>query len=515
MHVSLNFAKLYHQKENNLPEFTLSRDILVEMQSTGSTLVTDENSKLEYNNRIQYMQENSKDTYNDEVKNDQRILSQCENENVFKLLTFNTWGLKYVSKFRKERLMAIADRLSAEDDISNDYDIIALQEIWTKEDWEYIDKACCKKYPFRRWFSSGMIAGPGLAVLSKYPIKKTFLYRFPINGRPSAFHRGDWYVGKSVAVTILELFDGSTIALLNSHMHAPYAKFGDAAYETHRACQAWEIALIVEELKNAGHGVILVGDLNSRPGSLQYKILEKIAKLTDSWEVINGKTDLELVKNMDPWEQIIRAATTCDSILNTWRADRATDEACRLDYALVDCDVLQPLKATVEFTEKIPNVGSYSDHFAYSATFKIRKSFLNSTSGLENSDKNQSDDIDVESTMVFVSNEEKFQIYSELKNLVGDYINTTLKWQRKWRLWHFILSFIIAVAFLPVITVVSYRAPWASILFYFFGCVIFATGVINGLISFLFGRYELRNLREVILEVDDRVNYLKYKKGTE
>jgi sphingomyelin phosphodiesterase 2 len=80
-------------------------------------------------------------------------------------------------------------------------------------------------------------------------------------------------------------------------------------------------------------------------------------------------------------------------------------------------------------------------------------------------------------------------------------------------LWHFFVSMVVSIAFLPVIIVVSYRAPWASILFYFFGCIVFATGLVNGMISFLFGRYELRNLQEVILEVNDRIHFLKYARG--
>lgn len=407
----------------------------------------------------------------------------------FKLLTFNTWGLKFVSKFRKERLMAIADRLAAQmqSPDETDYDIIALQEIWTEEDWNYIDEVCADKYPFRRWFSSGIIAGPGLAVLSKFPIEKSFLYRFPINGRPSAFFRGDWYVGKSLAITILHIGNGSTIALLNSHMHAPYSTTGDAAYDCHRACQAWDIAMLVNELKQAGHSVILVGDLNSRPNSLPFNIFEKEAGLNDSWEILNGKTNLELVKTMEPWEQIIRAATTCDSILNTWRSDRRPDEACRLDYALIDKSKLKPVNATVEFTDKIPGVGSYSDHFAYSTTLKLIK---------EDEDS--------------VSLQEKLTVYKELKNLVLEYMGTTLIWQRSWRMWHFILSLIICIGLLPVITVVSYRAPWSSILFYFFGSLILTTGTVNGLISLLFGRYELRNMREVVSEIDDRSKYVKW-----
>ncbi|KAG0678307.1 phospholipase C type enzyme [Pichia californica] len=469
-----------------------------------STISLNELSKLQSDKEgksLPYIEDSKLKLYRDETLNTMRSTESFNEQegNVFKLLTFNTWGLKYVSKFRKERLMAIADRLSGAHATTDeaididDYDIVALQEIWSKEDWNYIDQVCSNKYAYRRWFSSGIIAGPGLAVLSKYPIKKTFLYRFPINGRPSAFFRGDWYVGKSVAVSILVLPDNSTIALLNSHMHAPYAANGDAAYDTHRACQAWEISIIVDELKAAGHSVILVGDLNSRPGSLPYRILEDDAGLSDSWELLHGKTELELVKTMDPWEQIIRAATTCDSILNTWRAQRRPDEACRLDYALVDSSALQPIQASVRFTEKIPNIGSYSDHFAYSATFRVKNK--NETSSHEKCKIRSKDKL--------------LKVYQDLTELVNEYIDTTLVWQRNWRMWHFVISFFIALAFLPVITVVSYRAPWSSILFYFFGCVIFVTGVVNGLISLLFGRYELRNLTEVVLEVNDRINFIK------
>lgn len=478
-----------------------------------------ETSKLQINNIDPQLKHNS-ELFKSETKSsivstkhDDTLVNEydLENENdinTFKLLTFNTWGLKYVSKFRKERLVAIADRLAKSNEGVKDYDIIALQEIWTSEDWEYFDKVCSVKYPYRRWFSAGILTGPGLAVLSKYPIKKTFLYRFPINGRPSAFWRGDWYVGKSVAVTILVLQNGSTIALLNSHMHAPYATKGDAAYETHRACQAWEIAVIVEELKEAGHAVILVGDLNSRPGSLQYNILEKEARLNDSWELLNGKTDLQLVKTMDPWEQIIRAATTCDSILNTWRSDRRLDEACRLDYALVDNNMLRPIKANVEFTEKIPGIGSYSDHFAYTATFKLNEKKIDQNNETIEDGKISygSKNIDTNTT---AENDELIKMYTDLKALISNYMETTLKWQRKWRMWHFVGSMVVSIGIMPVITVVSFTAPWSSILFYTFGCVVFATGIINGLISFLFGRYELRNMREVVFEVDDRIRFLK------
>ena len=112
-----------------------------------------------------------------------------------KFLTFNTWGLKYVSKHRKQRLRAIADQIAQASRatplpgntlVQEEYDIIALQEVWVKEDWDYIVARCGHLFPYHRIFYSGILTGPGLVILSKIPIESTSLYRFPINGRPSA-----------------------------------------------------------------------------------------------------------------------------------------------------------------------------------------------------------------------------------------------------------------------------------------------------------------------------------------
>ncbi|KAG7783479.1 hypothetical protein KL910_003265 [Ogataea haglerorum] len=406
-----------------------------------------------------------------------------------KLLTFNLWGLKYVSKQRRERLTTFASRLRSQPD----YDIVALQEIWMDEDWKSIVDQCQDVYPYTRRFSSGIISGPGLAILSKVPIKRTFLYRFPVNGTPTAVHRGDWYVGKSVAVTLLEpLYEGaSPVALLNSHMHAPYALTGSAAYACVRACQAWDIASVAQTYSEAGYAVILVGDLNSRPGSLPYRIMQSEAGLTDSWEEIHGPTDADKLRQMSPEDQIKLGGATCDSTLNTWRADRRPDEACRLDYALIDNTRLRALDASVQFTEKIPGVGSYSDHFAYSATFKVLAKSATVPSRPPKSGR--------------------LEIYQELTDLVAEYLASKNSWQSSLLLLHFWLSALAFIAFLAVIVVVSFVAPWASIVFLFFGGLVLATGLLSGQIGFLFCRCERRAMTEIILQVADATRSLQDK----
>ncbi|QLG70148.1 hypothetical protein HG535_0A00870 [Zygotorulaspora mrakii] len=433
-----------------------------------------------------------------------------------KLLTFNTWGLKMVSKHRKARLRAIADELAGysaaipipgyESLMINEtpeqgkqYDVVALQEIWCKEDWDYIVSRCSQAYPYSRIFYSGIIAGPGLAILSKIPIESTFLYRFPINGRPSAIHRGDWYVGKSIAITLLEPIseDTAPIAIMNSHMHAPYALKGDAAYACHRACQAWDFSKMVNLYKKAGYAVVVVGDLNSRPGSLPHKFLTVETGLVDSWEQLKGKQDLQALSKMEPLEQLRYGCTTCDSFLNTWRSYLPTESACRLDYALIDPSRLKTTDAGPRFTKRLPGIGSFSDHFAYACNLNLLSN--RRTTDVETGDETPSKrDIQLQ----------KYASYEEMIQCISSY-RVVAKRQKFLRGVHFVISILLLIGALVVTTFTSNRAAWSSIFWVFFAVVVSVTGTIDGLISFLFGRKEIRALHEVEEEVSCAQKHLQ------
>ncbi|CAR29007.1 hypothetical protein ZYGR_0W00350 [Zygosaccharomyces rouxii] len=429
----------------------------------------------------------------------------------FKLLTFNTWGLKWLSTNRKERLRAIGDELSGRftsvpipgsDNIElgkrhsqfEQYDVVALQEVWCQEDWDYIVMRCSENYPYHRIFYSGIITGPGLAILSRIPIESTFLYRFPLNGRPTAVHRGDWYVGKSVAITLLQQIDNNTppLAIMNSHMHAPYALQGDAAYACHRACQAWDFAKLANLYKKAGYAVIVTGDLNSRPGSLHHRLLTDETDLVDSWEQLYGQQDPETLAKLKPSEQIIYGCTTCDSNLNTYRLDKRLDEACRLDYALVDPDRLLPTAAGARFTERIPGVGSFSDHFAYTCTLKLLP--------------RASSDIPLPMTASQTREKliQRYANYQEMLQCLAQYV-VNAKRQKLLRYTHLGLSIIVLIfsCFLAFMT------DWAAIFWVLFIAVVCITGLLDGLLAFMFGEKELRELREVEQEVIGAQQYLQ------
>jgi sphingomyelin phosphodiesterase 2 len=44
-----------------------------------------------------------------------------------------------------------------------------------------------------------------LVILSRWPIVESNMVRYPLNGRPAAFYRGDWFVGKGVACARIQM----------------------------------------------------------------------------------------------------------------------------------------------------------------------------------------------------------------------------------------------------------------------------------------------------------------------
>lgn len=112
-----------------------------------------------------------------------------------RVLSLNCWGLKFISKLRNERLTEIGVQIAA---ANPPPDIVGLQECWTKQDYEAIRDKTASILPYGKFYHSGIFGG-GLVILSRWPIEESNMVRYPLNGRPAAFYRGDWFVGKGVA----------------------------------------------------------------------------------------------------------------------------------------------------------------------------------------------------------------------------------------------------------------------------------------------------------------------------
>jgi sphingomyelin phosphodiesterase 2 len=317
-----------------------------------------------------------------------------------RILTLNCWGLKYLSAHRQARLSEIGRRLATH---SPELDIVGLQECWTHTDYASIRQQTSHVLPYGKFYHSGIFGG-GLAILSRWPIEDSNMFRYPLNGRPTAFFRGDWYVGKGVACARIKMPDGMLVEVFNTHLHAPYEREPNDSYICHRTAQAWEIAKLMRDAGERGSLVVGLGDFNMVPMSFAHVLLEARGRVRDVWRVLRpgssvgaSEDDAERKRRKTmglpeipptAGESLSEHGHTCDSLLNTWRWSKAHQKdlargkdrdislggkdvkAKRLDYIFFggDTEGWEVQEATVSMTERHPKLRcSLSDHFAVEA----------------------------------------------------------------------------------------------------------------------------------------------------
>lgn len=104
----------------------------------------------------------------------------------------------------------------------------------------------------------------------------------------------------------------------------------------------------------------------------------------------------------------------------------------------------------------------------------------------------------------------RLEVYDGLLKCIDDYM-ITAQWQKLWRGSHFWASVVLVVLSMVVTTFTSNIAGWSSILWILFAVIVTASGVIDGLISLLFGNKEIRVLQEVYEEVTDAKRFLLHR----
>ncbi|KAL1884298.1 hypothetical protein VTK73DRAFT_3282 [Phialemonium thermophilum] len=319
------------------------------------------------------------------------------------IVSLNCWGLKYISKLRSERLTEIGRRLATADPLPH---IVALQECWTQEDYRSIRRQTRFILPYGKFYFSGVFGG-GLVILSKWPIEESTMYRYPLNGRPTAFFRGDWFVGKGVACAKIRYGPGpkDVVEVFNTHTHAPYEREPHDSYVCHRTAQAWEMAKLLRGAAERGHLVIGLGDFNMLPLSLAHRIISTGAPVRDVWRVLHPDSALgpahsaaeKARRRPVPTAEfnLRENGATSDNVYNTWRWSKAQQQQLgpgkapitvppdtidprgkRLDYIFAGSGDVATLggswvvkRAVVGMLEPHPVWGcSVSDHFSVEAT---------------------------------------------------------------------------------------------------------------------------------------------------
>lgn len=156
------------------------------------------------------------------------------------LITLNCWGLLHISELRSARLAAVGAALAAAQPPPH---IVCLQECWTQEDYAAVRRQTSALLPHGKFFASGAFGG-GLAILSRWPICESSMRPYALNGRPTAFWRGDWYVGKGVACATVRFGPRhqDVIDVFNTHVRLSFSPSSSPSPLTHthtRPCSPW------------------------------------------------------------------------------------------------------------------------------------------------------------------------------------------------------------------------------------------------------------------------------------
>ena len=461
------------------------------------------------------------------------------------VLTLNCWGLKYLSKFRSERLAEIGNRLAA---YSPPLDIVGLQECWTYADYSNIRGKTRHVLPYAKFYYSGIFGG-GLAIFSRWPIEDSSIFRYSLNGRPTAFFRGDWYVGKGVACVKIRMPDGQAIEVFNTHLHAPYEREPNDSYICHRTAQAWEIAKLMKGASERGSLVLGLGDFNMVPLSFAHALIESKGGVRDVWRIVKPGSSIgasidnaEKERRMkmhekgspNVLESLNEHGHTCDSVLNTWRWNKAHREALekgrdrkveptdqdprakRLDYIFLGGSETEwtVKNVRVSLTERHPELRcSLSDHFAVEATLIRSESPIHQGKTLvvnaafrDPEERKASLDVvdlagkDFETAISKKPTRFRLEppFYKDILKMIDSYASRERK-QRRWRTLHFVGSAFISIGcFIAVWWSPRNFVAFILILVSSLGLI---AGTVDGLIGGLFVGSELRALAEFEWEV--------------
>ncbi len=453
-----------------------------------------------------------------------------EAPNTLNVISYNCLGLKYISHYRRERLAEIGRKLALASPVP---EIVGLQECWTQEDYQSIRRQTKHILPYGKYYYSGIFGG-GLAILSKWPIEESSMIRYPLNGRPTAFFRGDWFVGKGVACARIRLgpHPKDIAEVFCTHLHAPYESEPNDSYLCHRTAQAWEIAKLMRGAAERGHLVLGLGDFNMVPLSLAHQLITGHAFVRDAWRLLHPESSIGSA--YDDFERkrgreiptanynLSENGATCDGVLNTWRwskeqqkkqykgenfivDDNAQDpRAKRLDYIFIgDSDYLhsptnnkwhvQQIK--VGMTERHPSIGcSLSDHFSVEATLARQRNSaeLPLSTGQAGSKIPTTQPVDIDILPI--------STYDTILSMIETYTRRE-RHQRHFRLSNFGISIFVAIGCFTAIW--WSPRPFVAFLLILLSTLGFGAGVLDGLIGGLFVGSELRALKEFKWEIQN------------
>lgn len=349
------------------------------------------------------------------------------------------------------------------------------------------------------------------------------MYRYPLNGRPAAFYRGDWFVGKGVACARIRIGSGEkdVVEVFNTHLHAPYEVEPHDSYICHRTAQAWEIAKLMRHAAERGHLVLGLGDFNMVPLSLAHQLIEAHAPVKDVWRIMKpesaiGSYEVQVTKEGGrgvsgrcPSAQVCvdEHGTTCDSKFNTWRWSKQMQK--KLDKGqdtIIDPETEDPSAKRLDYI-------FFGDNSRGNSRWRVQDVAVGMTMRHPELKCSLSDHFSIETTLVRETVEQHNgnsvlqstseplpqSLYQLVQSMISSY-DLRERHQRRLRIGHFFFQLSISIGCLIAVW-------WSPRNFVAFILMLVSTlglsvGVIDGLMGFLFVGSELRALREFKYELD-------------
>lgn len=192
-----------------------------------------------------------------------------------RVVTWNVWGLRWITPRREERLKAVAREV-----VAMKPDIVAFQEAWVGEDRDRLTSALHGVgLDHARYFPSGLV-GSGLLLVSRFPVESEGFIRFSSNGYPWALNHGDWWAGKGLSLSAVRLPDGTRLYLADTHLHARY---GLERYHATQLAQSGQLLPWVQRVQATGWPALWMGDWNNTPTSDVLRPLQEAG----SWRLLN------------------------------------------------------------------------------------------------------------------------------------------------------------------------------------------------------------------------------------
>jgi endonuclease/exonuclease/phosphatase family metal-dependent hydrolase len=157
-------------------------------------------------------------------------------------------------------------------------DVVAFQEVWTSEAQTALIGAGRSAGLIQSWYLSDLLGGGGLLFLSRLPIETVHFEPFSLRGQVEEIRNLEFLSGKGFARIVLETSAGP-ISLINTHLHARYARRVSHAFVSHRVGQIVQLA--VQSSRERGP-VVVMGDFNFTEGDAEYRVLTELMGVRDA-----------------------------------------------------------------------------------------------------------------------------------------------------------------------------------------------------------------------------------------